>query len=89
MRTLTAIAALAALVGPLTAVADNWKDQSGQERGKLAKDSYRDAPIFYGPPPPVYGPRKVVTSSHLPSAGECRLWYLDLPAGQQPPPFRC
>jgi hypothetical protein len=30
-----------------------------------------------------------IPNGHLPPPGECRIWYPDRPAGQQPPPFRC
>ena len=30
-----------------------------------------------------------IPAGHLPSPGECRLWYDDRPAGQQPPPTSC
>jgi hypothetical protein len=30
-----------------------------------------------------------IPKGHLPTAGECRVWYPDRPAGQQPPPSSC
>lgn len=30
-----------------------------------------------------------VPPGHYPPPGECRIWYLGRPAGQQPPPARC
>lgn len=30
-----------------------------------------------------------IPNGHLPPPGECRVWYPNRPAGQQPPPFKC
>jgi hypothetical protein len=37
-----------------------------------------------------YGGRSQgIPAGHLPAPGECRVWYDDRPAGQQPPPTSC
>ncbi|HKY64016.1 MAG TPA: hypothetical protein VJR29_11400 [bacterium] len=72
---------------PANTYADPWKDESGKgwkgdgEKGVVA------APV----PVPVLGaPRHIqIPPGHYPPPGECRLWYPDRPAGQQPPPVPC
>ncbi len=55
--------------------ADPGKDESGKGRGKS------DVQV---------GPRQTqIPPGHYPPPGECRQWYPDRPAGQQPPPVPC
>jgi hypothetical protein len=88
---LTALTAIAALLVPLSAQADDWKDESGKGRGKRdrgvtvyvpypAPTPYYEVPAYYPP---------AIPKGHMPPPGECREWYPGVPAGQQPPPFKC
>ena len=55
---------------------DNYGDRSGErgQGGYFREKGYANQRIPNG---------------HLPPPGECRIWYPDRPAGQQPPPFKC
>lgn len=84
-------AALTALFGLSllgTAVdADEGKDESGKGRQQQQRDDRKrhDEPSSY------FHQRghARIPDGHLPPPGECRIWYPDWPAGQQPPPFKC
>ena len=55
---------------------DDDRRARGDERGRKARTRGRRSPT---PIPP----------GHLPPPGECRVWYDDRPAGEQPPPSSC
>jgi hypothetical protein len=86
-----------ALAAPGFAVADPWKDESGNGRGDRRGeyrgerwddrrgDDRRDREARrdgWGWAPPT------VPQGHMPPPGEFRLWYPDRPPGHQPPPQR-
>lgn len=90
---LSMAAALLALLVPLAAQADDWKDESGKDGGKRERRGVT-VQIPHPTPPAYYEPRgysygQPVPNGHLPPPGECKIWYPYRPAGQQPPPFRC
>lgn len=89
----------AAILAPLVAVADDWKDESGKGHGYRGQGAYygnsydryyedrkggRGRGYDYG-----YGYAPRIPDGHLPPPGECRVWYPDRPAGHQPPPLKC
>ncbi len=81
---------LAALLTPLligagTAAADSWKDESG--KGFDKRRSNEDGQ--YGRGERERRRTGEIPRGHQPSVGECRMWYSGVPAGQQPPPYRC
>lgn len=88
MNTRAAVIALAGLMAlGGGALADEGKDESGQ--GKQRREERRQ---HEGQPPSSYFHQRGYTripDGHLPPPGECRIWYPDRPAGQQPPPFKC
>lgn len=92
---LGAAAALITLLAPLAVQADDWKDESGQGRGKRDRGGVGiTVQIPYPAPPAYYAPRgyyygQPIPNGHLPPPGECKVWYPDRPAGHQPPPFPC
>ena len=50
--------------------------------------------VVSGPHPPDYPTERPhgrlgIPPGHLPSPGECRIWYPGMPPGQQPPPGPC
>lgn len=79
--------------------ADEGKDESGKgkqryeerfkrsERGERSERSdrdHRDGNSHFH----RQGQTRI-PNGHLPPPGECRVWYPNRPAGQQPPPFKC
>ena len=79
--------------------ADEGKDESGKgkrryeerfersERGERSERSdrdHRDGNSHFH-----RQGRTRIPNGHLPPPGECRVWYPNRPAGQQPPPFKC
>jgi len=67
------------------AFADPGKDESGkgQQRRGERHGAEGHSSYFHR-----YGHTRI-PNGHLPPPGECRIWYPDRPAGQQPPPFKC
>lgn len=86
-------AMMAALAGVMLlgtgAFADEGKDESGKgkDKGKQASGDPKgyDANSSYF----HRTGNSRIPNGHLPPPGECRIWYPDRPAGQQPPPFKC
>lgn len=76
--------------------ADEGKDESGKgkqryedrfersERGERSDRDYRGGNSHFH----RQGQTRI-PNGHLPPPGECRVWYPNRPAGQQPPPFKC
>lgn len=67
--------------------ADEGKDESGKGKQRYEERSERS-----GRDGNSYFHRQGHTripNGHLPPPGECRVWYPDRPAGQQPPPYQC
>jgi hypothetical protein len=96
------LGAMLALMAPVVAQADPWKDESGH--GRREWERREGGPLVvvpvpvpmpvpmplmdYAHPPARYvAPR--IPGGHLPPPGECRVWFPDRPAGHQPPPGRC
>lgn len=91
--------ALAGSISLSSAFADEGKDESGKgkERGKQEqrengdgnsrsskeRESQRGDDYF------SRNNHSRIPNGHLPPPGECRLWYPDRLAGQQPPPYKC
>src|SRR5688572_9154312 len=48
-----------------------------------------NGPVYVLPPPPDHDFQFRVSEGHMPRPGECRIWYPDVPPGQQSPPGRC
>lgn len=70
------------------AFADPDKDESGKGRVEWRGDDRRDDDRYYSKRSDYqYGTN--VPNGHLPPPGECRVWFHDRPAGQQPPPTSC
>jgi hypothetical protein len=89
--------AVAAVLAPWAAMADDWKDESGKGRyraqgyggqGGVTVHIPLPAPQPYYQPPGYYYAQPI-PNGHLPPPGECKLWYPDRPPGHQPPPFKC
>jgi hypothetical protein len=91
--------AVMAVVGMLAlgsvAWADEGKDESGKGKERWRQDSRdgkdrdkRERSGGQGTYFEQHG-RSRIPDGHLPPPGECRIWYPDRPAGQQPPPFKC
>lgn len=96
----TAMMTLACLLALGTrAFADEGKDESG--KGKQRHDDYRQRQEEHKQRREGWKEREEhssyfhqhgltrIPNGHLPPPGECRIWYPDRPAGQQPPPFKC
>ncbi|MBU0908873.1 MAG: hypothetical protein KKA54_08120 [Proteobacteria bacterium] len=92
MKRLLFITALgiALIASPL--FADEGKDESGKgkEGKQYSEKSYRDhqgggESYFH-----QHGyDRLNIPKGHYPPPGECRIWFPNRPAGQQPPPIKC
>lgn len=67
------------------AIADEGKDESGQGKQRHEQQKQREGRSSYFH---QHGYTRI-PDGHLPPPGECRVWYPDRPAGQQPPPFKC
>lgn len=80
---MTTVACL--LVLSTGAVADEGKDESGQGKQRHEQQKQREGHSSYFH---QHGYTRI-PNGHLPPPGECRIWYPDRPAGQQPPPFKC
>lgn len=80
-----AVAVLAA--GPVAA--DEGKDESGkdaQPRHEARQPSSRHGASYFH----EYGYTRLdIPEGQYPAPGECRIWYPERPAGQQPPPVKC
>lgn len=66
------------------AVADEGKDESGQGKQRREEWKQHEGRSYFH----QHGYTRI-PNGHLPPPGECRIWYPDRPAGQQPPPFKC
>ena len=97
-RMATCLGLAAALALPAAALADPWKDESGQGRGggegrgggpALVVPIPVPVPQGHYGPPPGRDAEPRIPQGHMPSPGECRVWIPGVPAGQQPPPGRC
>lgn len=69
------------------AFADEGKDESGKGKAKQGDGDpkgYDGSSSYFN----RHGYSRI-PNGHLPPPGECRIWYPDRPAGQQPPPFKC
>ena len=94
MRRMASLALTVLLAAAAPAMADNWKDESGQGRADRRGDWRPDRDAGGGNPRddrrafvPWVPPR--IPQGHMPPPGECRVWYPGVPPGQQPPPGRC
>lgn len=72
-----------------TAIADDWKDESGKGKGKkhagqYRNDNGRDSYFHKNGYTHLNIPK-----GHYPPPGQCRIWYPDKPPGHQPPPGNC
>jgi hypothetical protein len=86
MRVILACAA-AMLVSGSAAVADPWRDESGNRGWRGAdRDRFEHRQEQHG-----WRERQVrgIPRGHLPPPDECRIWYHGVPPGHQPPPYRC
>jgi hypothetical protein len=87
--------ALIALAGMLavsgSALADEDKDESGKGDRRRDYNKRHDDGGRRGHDGSYFRQRGYdrIPNGHLPPPGECRIWYPDRPAGQQPPPFKC
>ena len=68
--------------------ADEGKDESGKGKGKQQQREERKQQDERSSYFQQRGQSRI-PDGHLPPPGECRIWYPDRPAGQQPPPFKC
>ena len=69
------------------AIADEGKNESGKRgpRKEMHNDKGGGTSYFHR-----HGHERLdIPSGHYPGPGECRVWYPDRPAGQQPPPRKC
>lgn len=87
MRSMALLALAALASGP--AAADEGKDESGkgyrEHHVAPREGSGQQGSYFH-----EHGYTQVdIPKGHYPPPGECRLWYPERPAGQQPPPFKC
>jgi hypothetical protein len=48
-----------------------------------------NGPVYVPPPPADDNFRFRVSEGHMPRPGECRIWYPNVPPGNQSPPGRC
>ena len=88
---LTALTLAVTLAGG-SAMADPWKDESGNGR-RYERGHYEGPPSFGHPAYDRRGyqwqPRVRIPSGHMPPPASCRIWFPDRPAGHQPPPGNC
>lgn len=67
------------------AFADEGKDESGKGKHRHEERKRHEGHQSYF----LQHGHTRIPNGHLPSPGECRIWYPDRPAGHQPPPFKC
>jgi hypothetical protein len=86
-----------ALIAPVVASADRWKDNSGHRHWDRAerwhdrgwdreRRGWRGGPPHHAPP---HHARGGIPPGHLPPPGHCRDCIPGVPPGHQPPPYRC
>lgn len=88
LKVLSLVFAVCCLIASVS-LADEGKDESGKgkKRPPEAQDKRGDEQGSYFH---QHGYTRLdIPKGHYPSPGECRIWYPDRPAGQQPPPVKC
>lgn len=73
-----------------TAIATDGKEHGSRNNRAVKHRSYEEHGHHYVEyDPPNYHARSGIPQGHMPSSGQCRVWYPGRPPGHQPPPGNC